>query len=1018
MDCYKGFAMANEIISSRGGAKAAREDRHVDFSSIPGHYFRAVNDIPEREEKTFRDVNRWDSASESVGKKEITYRARRAVAGGTVLLATRLNWLDETLHSVELAAHPEDPDRSPLVFMADEFFTLFVADAEGERKRAEETARVQEKIADLQAKLSAPPPDMLLLPGQPLQTPSTTALVKAVDRKEDLAGRAAMIAAEAEQRLQFIQAGTQEITRQTQLLANYYQEKASAALATVSDQIKFAKDLNEGLKSLSLYMGEDVEVRNICEGEPAASSEPLTLYQDRLYLDEELAVESLSGGFDFKGLSGLGELLSSDRSLLERMIPAKRGAVLVRIRRGGKRYFSEEVDAIANALMNAENFKVFLLVRNGDNAHLVHSEITTDQAERLFPTAKEIEDIFKNFDLEIRPEHLDYSKARTEFEQRTVFYKRMLLMLWGLNDRLGLFGDFYDKTAYPSWYDERFQHDRIVYVHDGEGTLVQKRPTFWEWLKSQNRNLQSGSRIVAVWRKMINASSAPACFSRSYHNGEQSQLYYPVETAGIGLVERKGDRLQTKCTVKGHTSADFRERIFDTRIDIADALRNEPLACLCIDRVTVEDLDYYLNSRSQRVGYLEYFHLFKAARDFLAEEEANQSGERKSLLDDLAHAEIADDIARDASERAIALWRAQQSGRLIGNGWSPSERRTVLDAAYALAGKQADLLDRVRSDIPEVVPIEIRIDGRGNFWLYREPKESEVTDLEKSFDPAFVSRVQLRIGKTKVSETGTVRRVYLANPAFDADALYRRRIVFNPVREETVVADADLVSKWRDRHLPGWISFETLSHLQQSYLTDAEACFEEIRKTLVWVEYELLEIMKEDKTDRVAVGRCVIPLGVVAYSGETYGQCALLCAEGDMLDILASLGAVGRAKAEAIVNRVYARPEGRLERLAGTLSRLEEGELPFRLVTVPADEAKNIRGMTTANSKDLRFTELPSTYWRMSSTTPGTYSFQEATCASLGVTSSESGRVAFHWFRPMNEKIAQGLFHGAEHKER
>lgn len=951
--------MANEIVS-RSAAEQARvelETGERDLSSVPGRYFRALEDIPERVETAMRDVDRWSGRDHTVGKEEVSYRARRAVLGGTVLLAVRLHYVDDVFHSVELAAHPADSDRSNLAFMADEFFTLFVADGEGEKIREAEIAEVHARIADVQHRLAAPPAASAALPLPGQHRPTTAALVRALDHKEDIAGKARAIAAVAEERRLFIEQGAKEITEHTSLLANFYHEKATAALAQVGDSIQFAKDISEGLTTLSLYTGEGVTVETLCEGESADPSEPLTLYQDRLYLDEELAVESLTGGFDFSGLKDLGAILATDRGLLDRMVPASRGAVLVRVRRGNKRYFDDPSAALVEAFMNQRNQKVYLLVRDGANVHLVNSEITTDSAERLFPTRKEIADIFKNWGREIRPDHLDYSRARTALEKSTVFYKRMLLMLWGLNDRLGLFGGFYDKQRWDNWYDADFQAERIVYVYDGEGTLGVHRPSFFDWIRESNRHMQAGSRVAAVWGRMINVSSAPACFSSraiNFVNGEADPIYKPLATAGIARTERMGDRLTVKCAVGGRMrTGEGKRREFEARIDLAHALRHEgSTSCLCLDRVTVSDLDYYLNSRKERRSYEDYLYLFKIARAFLAEEESAQRDAVASLRQDLAHAGIKKGIADSALGRAIALWRAQNGSRLVwGEGWTDGDRDTVLDIAYALSGKQADLLDRARKDIAGCVPVEIRVDGRGAFWLYREPREDEVSWMQAEIGPGYVMRVQLRIGRDRVSETGKARHVHLTVPDFDPAAYQRHRLPPLPVREETAVADEALSAAWKQTRMPGYLPHSDLLAVEKAVSHEAPAAMSAVAASSI--DAKVRQAISDDRSGQVARTSFLVALGAVAYRFNGEEAVRLLCLEGNGLDVLAASGPEGAEMARKIVDCYYKEPEARLKMIAHVIEKHKDGALPLWLSLGEAGLAATLAdGCQTVHSKD------------------------------------------------------------------
>jgi len=1013
--------MANDVtVSSGSDGFRGRSFPDRDLSMIPGRYFRTVGDIPERRETALRDASRWhrSASGREDGKEEVNYEARRAVRGGITLLAVRLHFLDDVLHSVEMSPHPEDPDRSNLRFMADEFFTLFVHDPEGEEVREREIAGVQSRIAEVQARIAAPPPPgaAALLPGPVQKRPTTAELVQAVGRKEDIAGRAVAIAAQAEARMHFIKQGTEEIQGHAKVLANFYEEKANAALALVSDSIQLARDITEGLQTLSLYTGEGVSVENVLEGESADASEPLTLYQDRLYLDEELAVHSLVGGFDFSQLSSLGAILSDDPSLLDRMVPAKRGAVLVRVRREGREYFSDRSMAMADALLNERNFKVYLLVRDGGNVHLVNSEITTDAAERLFPTRKEIDDVFKVWGRHVTPEHLDYSKARSEFEKRTVFYKRMLLMLWGLDERLRLFGEFYDRAKFGNWYDGEFQSERIVYVHDAEGTLGVSRPGFREWMARQNAGLQAGSRVVALWNRMANPHSAPALYSYRSRSGEHERIYDPDETCSVAVVERRGDRLAVRCAASGRKRTDWNEvRKLEARIDLAKALADDSSACLCLDRVTVADLDYYLNSRRERLGYASYFHLFKEARKLLAAEEEAQAPVRAELARDMEHAGLGKEAAAEALDRAVCLWRAQGSGRLLGGpGWCPKEHNAVLDIAFALSGSLDDLVERARKDIPGIVPIEARMDGRGQLWLYREPKEDEKQPFERLLPQAMAVRTQVRVGRHGIRETGKIQRAYVANPAFAPRDVDSRRVPFSATREETVSADEELKASWAARSLPGYTAYEELEALAKAASRSATDALSKLDPAVLAAEAE--RVMDEDRTRWVANVEVIIPVGFFGMGGKGSDNIGfrMLALSGNAIEMIGSLDA---GFAEKLVMSRYRTPEGRLERLRACLAGLTPGTFPLSLVHLGTDTARKAAvGVSVFNRSDSVEHTVDTHRWNVfgfaSKEKPKPYaSIRESLYSSLSRHSeTKEDDLLLAWPLEENRVLAEGYF--------
>lgn len=76
------------------------------------------------------------------------------------------------------------------------------------------------------------------------------------------------------------------ITQRTQAIANaskrmlpYFEEVAAASLATTEEAMEYVKKIHDGVGSLELYTGKDVEVVNIVKGESAPSHLPLQSFR-------------------------------------------------------------------------------------------------------------------------------------------------------------------------------------------------------------------------------------------------------------------------------------------------------------------------------------------------------------------------------------------------------------------------------------------------------------------------------------------------------------------------------------------------------------------------------------------------------------------------------------------------------------------------------------------------------------------------------------------------------------------
>lgn len=1010
-----------EVVQNNEFHRGSSEQMERDFSHIAGHYFYLAEDLPERKETSEREPSYHEKGHDK-RLIETTYKARRAVKGDVTLLALRLHFTDDILHSIEMAAHPADPDQSTLRFLVDEFYTLFKP-VDGEPIRAAEIEKVNERIREIQQSLIAPPPpsSQTLLPASQYKRPSTTDLVRAAGHKEEMVARANAVAVQAEERMKFLQDGQKEIEQQSRVLVNFYQEKASAAIATVGDQIAFAKDLTEGLTSLSLYTGDKVNVHKIVEGQSADPSIPLHLYQDRLYFDEELAAEGIIGGFDFGDVSKLDQIFSRNFRVIDRMIPAERGCVLVRVRREDKNYGGNGENAIAEALMNLENQTTYLLVRDGENVYIVYSEITTDQAHHLFPSMSDIDRIFRFSGREIRPEHLDYSKARDMFERNTVFYKRMLLLLWGLSDRENLFGDFYNKDVHGNWYSEEFQSKHLVYVYDAEGTLTVQRPSFSDWVKEQNSKIQIGSRLAVNWPALINISSAPDCYSnRPDHNNKYYRQFPSVDAFGVVLVDKNNkDRLVVRTQAHGWGRSPNKKVEKTVSVDVELGLYEDSIACVCLDDIEIEDLNYYLESRKERQSYLSYFELFKMIRAQITAEDEEQGATRAKLLNDLLHGVVDEVKAKASLKTAVRLWRAQNGGRMLGDKrWTKDDHETVLNIAFALSGAQNDLMDRLKKTHPDLSVIEIRIDGKGQFWVYSEPTEADRCEASAKIAVVHVNRERLKVSKRNVSVATPRSRVYLRNPLFNVDdrSDKRRNAYFNPVREETVIGDASLIAKWADLKLPEAPTIEDLSAMARLAQIDAKDALEKLDLDAV-AQQVWEEVNKRNKEKMVPTVSMVQPLAVVNVKIEQKEAYYVLALSANALNALYLEGERGKQLSTWIVNNIYGSPEGRLKRLQEVESR---GRSAYDFTLVKMDSAKAVlKTLPVIASKDFTSIDVRmKNYNIMSSSHGASYeTLEEAVFKALnGYLDEQRSQIEYLWFNEANQAFAKEHFEAIKDK--
>lgn len=135
--------------------------------------------------------------------------------------------------------------------------------------------------------------------------------------------------------------------------------------------------------SVELYAGLCEEVEQVKDGEPAALTEPVHLFQRRLYMDEECLANYSTGGMEFKNIRAFDRWLCR-KDNLDRVLPFPRTIVSFQVRHKDK---EREVASLADFVRVMDEKKLdkltFLYIRNGSRVYRLNTEINF--GEKLFP---------------------------------------------------------------------------------------------------------------------------------------------------------------------------------------------------------------------------------------------------------------------------------------------------------------------------------------------------------------------------------------------------------------------------------------------------------------------------------------------------------------------------------------------------------------------------------------------------------------------------------------------------------
>lgn len=496
--------------------------------------------------------------------------------------------------------------------------------------------------------------------------------------------------------------------------------------------------LEEVIGTLNLYLGSGEEIIQLTNGRPAAADIPLTIRQLVLFMDEECALGAGEGGLSAGSMEAFDKWLLEDPRNLSQVIPETKAVVCFKPRRKMKDHGTG--DATMEAILNRDNRTTYILIRNGENLFRVCPAWSV--GKRFFPSKEEFADAFikrerkynystHEYEPEtveiIGPDHPDYEETVENLDEQMAKYSKALILLQGLVDRTGIFPEL--QEAGVNLMDVTQWSDRLRFVHDADPAylLTTGRPTFDEYVREINSELEPGDRVIGMfskeeaelrrkergrgideksWLSRKNPKSAPdpedmkiyslearrgygLCVYYDYMRRLSQSGYYENPETGKKEWMWAGDKVPSK------TRASFQ-------------VKKEDAYLLAYDRVSLEDVEYYLNDRLSRPGYDVMFPLLKLIRDLKREEREKE----RPLLDLLvAQAILRDDTLSDAQARRemsrLTAWykyknkvhRAisddyDKACRMIIREWEAfKETREVMETV-----DRSDLINQLKTD--------------------------------------------------------------------------------------------------------------------------------------------------------------------------------------------------------------------------------------------------------------------------------------------------------------------------------
>ena len=342
---------------------------------------------------------------------------------------------------------------------------------------------------------------------------------------------------------------------------------------------------------LETYMGLKEEIVQLLEGQPVSEEEPVSVYQMKLFMDEEIGLWE-DGGIDITKIEIFDDWIKKN---YKRFLYKEKSICAWQVRRNEKDYG----DVWINIQMEAVNKVTYFLIRNGENLYRIWSDVRI--GERFFPRQDEYEKILNEHD----GAFFESNKKNVQKLHENYLYG--LIALQGLIERTNIFGTKlrHVNLMVPNGFTEK----EINLIRDDEpGHWITEGHLCWdEYIKQNRSSMALGTRVVTCiggweWyrgddRRNTDWRSAPYHPMGTPDRGEIYQIEEVIEQKNPWGVEFK-IYYQPGDEIWNGNSFHFEPR--KRRVPF-QVYRDE---LLNYDEITIEDCEYYESNRFERRDYL------------------------------------------------------------------------------------------------------------------------------------------------------------------------------------------------------------------------------------------------------------------------------------------------------------------------------------------------------------------------------------------------------------------------------
>ena len=444
----------------------------------------------------------------------------------------------------------------------------------------------------------------------------------------------------------------QEIQMAAELMATAKRNELESKLRKMNGILSVyrekVQDLVRIVTILNLYIGKEVAVKQIAEGEPADASEPLHVRQRILFMDEELCAH-IDHEADYNDINLFLRWLTEPANR-DIVVPEQRCIVAMKPKRFEMGYHSG--DPWYDAQRDQWNRHTYLILRNGEKLYVVDSD-DLECWNWVFPH-KDHETAFN----EKMANPATSFKESLAKQHKNANYRvmRFAAFVQGIIDHGEVMGPFDKETNLLKMHN-------VILVRDDEDGLGTGLAPFKEFQKKKNRLLRRGKRVVYVPSRPYKSGVS----GRSYYSSGEYRRYYTYESSEPGVpCEGIYSLRQDEETPNGKFWFSFLpggvvwpKNIYE---ESHERRRREGWIpkmdyILNYDDTTSEELQAYFNDRTKRIEFRDMMPILKRGLLEKRREEASEDAFINLMLHELHEEEYCCGISEEDVREAVRWWK-------------------------------------------------------------------------------------------------------------------------------------------------------------------------------------------------------------------------------------------------------------------------------------------------------------------------------------------------------------------------